>query len=309
MNVLLLFPMADGQTGPAIKYAFEQLGHTVRAVDAKLRLAYSYEVACGFSPDLVFCSRTPALTDEVIRIKRRFKDAVVCMMNTDTRNAVSEWTHMYPLIKTIDYHFVVGYNQLDEWRKLNVNTYWLPLGLQNEVYDKPHNITEEDRRKYACDVCFCGQVGGPYHSDRMPFLAAIEREGFKLNLWGNRGMPKIYDEEHSKQAALAKVNLGCSSWIHAGRYTSVREYKIMGAAGMLLTRYGDQLEEVFPISGEEQVADSFTTPTDIVEKVRYWLSNEEKRKGVAERGYRWSHGNATYTHRMGMALDYMRDRL
>jgi len=212
---------------------------------------------------------------------------------------------MYPLIKAVDYHFVVGYNQLGEWRNLNANTYWLPLGLQNEVYDKPRIITDEDRRKYSCDVCFCGQVGGPYHSDRPPFLAAIEHEGFKLNLWGNRGMPKIYDEEHSKKAMLAKVNLGCESWPLAGRCTSVREYKIMGAGGFLLTRYGDGLGMVFPITGEEQVADSFTTPTDIVKKIRYWLKNEEKRKDVAERGYKWVHENATYTHRAKMVLDYM----
>ena len=198
------------------------------------------------------------------------------MLNTDTRDTLEEGTHLYPLIQAVDYHFVVGYNQLDEWRKLNVDTYWLPLGLQNEVYDKPCNITDEDKRKYVCDVCFCGAVGGKHHSDREPFLAAIEREGFKLNLWGNRGMPRIYNEEHSKQSILAKVSLGCVSWPHAGRYTSVREYKIMGAGGFLLTRYGDGLEEVFPIAGENQVADSFTTPADLVEKIKYWLANEKK---------------------------------
>lgn len=309
MRILLLFPMADGQTGPAIKHAFEKLGHIVSTVDAKLVPQSSYNASLQFKPDLIFCSRTPALKDEVMMIKREFKDAVACMMNTDTRNSVSEWTHMYPLIKAVDYHFVVGYNQLDEWRKLNINTYWLPLALQDEVYDKPRIITEKDRRKYACDVCFCGQVGGPHHSDRLPFLTAIERDGLNLNLWGNRGMPKIYNEEHNKQVALAKVSLGCSSWPNAGRYTSVREYKIMGAGGLLLTRYGDGLEEVFPIAGEGQVADSFTTLTDVVEKIRYWLNNEEKRKDVAERGYKWVRGNATYTHRMRMALDYMSDRL
>lgn len=305
MRVLLLFPMADGQTGPAYKHAFERLGHKVIAVDAKLASGSSFETSIGFEPEFVFCSRTPPLAGQVVRIKQKFKSAVVCMMNTDTRNSIKEWAHLYPLIQAVDYHFVVGYNQLDEWRKLNANTYWLPLGLQNEIYNKPHIITEDDRRRYACDVCFAGSVGGRHHSDREPFLAAIEHEGLNLNLWGSQGVPRIYNKEHNKQSALAKVSLGCSSWPNAGRYTSVREYKIMGAGGFLLTRYGDGLEEVFPIAGENQVADSFTTPTNLVEKIKYWLANEDKRKIVAERGYKWAHGNATYTHRARMVLDYM----
>lgn len=36
MRILLLFPMADGQTGLAIQRAFENLDHEVLAVDAKL---------------------------------------------------------------------------------------------------------------------------------------------------------------------------------------------------------------------------------------------------------------------------------
>lgn len=302
MNVLILFPMADGQTGPAIKYAFEQLGHKVEAVDAKLRPVHSYEVACGFSPDLVFCSRTPALTDEVIKIKRRFKDAVVCMMNTDTRNAMNDWTHLFPLIKAVDYHFVVEYNLLDEWRKLNAKTYWLPQGLQDEVYDRPREITEEDKKRYSCDVCFCGQVGGWCHSDRIPFIKAIEKAGFKLNLWGSGGRPQIYNEEHNKQAALAKVNLCCSAFPRNERYTSVRNFKILGAGGFALELCRKEMHWIFP----PDILGCFTTPRELVGKIKYWLDHEKERKELAEKGYRWVHSNATYTHRMRMALDYMK---
>jgi len=61
MRVLLLFPMADRQTGAAIKYAFESLGHKVLAVDAKRLPLNSYSVACSYKPDLVFCSRIKEL--------------------------------------------------------------------------------------------------------------------------------------------------------------------------------------------------------------------------------------------------------
>ncbi len=63
MNVLLLYPMADGQTGPAIQHALEKLGHNVLAMDAKLELDRRIICSCGieFKPDLIFCSRNNRL--------------------------------------------------------------------------------------------------------------------------------------------------------------------------------------------------------------------------------------------------------
>lgn len=305
MKILLLFPMADGQTGPAIKYAFEKLGHIVNAVDAKLDWQHSFASSVNFKPDLVFCSRTHQLTVEVTKIKKRYKDTIFCMWNVDTRNSINEWIHLFPLIKAIDYYFVVEYNQLDDWRKLNRNTFWLAQGLQNEIYNKPHMISEKDRQKYACDVCFCGGVSIPLHGDRIPFLEAVEREGFKLNRWGNGGMPKIYNEDHNKQAALAKLNLCISRCPRSDRYTSVRNYKILGAGGFVLERYRKGIFKIFPTD----VLDCYETPEQLVEKIRYWLSHEKERKEIAERGYKWVHANATYTHRIRMALEYMKGNL
>ena len=85
MKVLLLMPMADGLTGPAIKYGFEQLGHIVKAVDANLWPEDSFEVACEFEPDLIFCSRTELLAEQVKQIKKEFKNIIACMWNVDTR--------------------------------------------------------------------------------------------------------------------------------------------------------------------------------------------------------------------------------
>jgi spore maturation protein CgeB len=44
---------------------------------------------------------------------------------------------------------------------------------------------------------------------------------------------------------------------------------------------------------------------DLAEKIRYWLDHDEERRKVADTSYRWVHENATYTHRIKMALDYM----
>lgn len=300
MKILLLFPMADGQTGPAIKHAFEKLGYIVKAVDAKRQPLNSYSIACDYRPELVFCSRTKELTAQVVQIKREFPLAIICMWNVDVRKNINAWRNLYPLIKLCNYHFVPDSGRIPQWRDLlNRNTFWLPQGLQNEVYDRPKEITDEDRKKYECDVSFAGSNAG-FHAWRVPYLQAVEKTGAKFKKWGCDGQPKIYGAEHNKMVLLSKINLCCSGYFGSG-HTSVRDYKILGAGGFALELSREGIHEIFP----ENVIRCYTNPEDLAEKIRYWLDHDEERRKVADTSYRWVHENATYTHRIKMALDYM----
>lgn len=301
MRILLLFPMADGQTGPAIKYAFEQLGHYVEAVDAKLKFQNSSDIARMWEPDLVFCSRTYQLTGEVKQIKERFKDAKICMWNIDTRSNINHWEYLFPLIKLVDYYFVVASKLIPEWRELNPNTFWLPQGLQNEVYKKPIKITDKDREKYMCDISFAGRERGV----RREILNVIDTMNINFKKWRCGGMPAVYNEEHNKMASLSKINLCCSGWPENEKVTSVRNYKIMGAGGFVLELARTGLDEIFPMNVKDGSIGTYVSLEDLVQRIRFWLDHEDERKAMAERGYEWVHANATYTHRIKKALEIM----
>jgi len=301
MNVLLLFPVADGQTGPAIKHAFENLGHKVIAVDAKLEPQNSFLMSQQLDFDIVFCSRTKELAPEVEKIRKRLPDAKICMWNVDTRNTIEEWSHLFPLIRACDHHFVVAYNLIPKWKAINPNTHWLPQGLQDEVYDRPEKITDADRARYSCDVSFAGSCTG-YHKWRKPYLNAIDEMGLDFKLWGCREIARVYNEEHNKMAALSKINFAYSGWINNGRYVSVRNFKIMGAGGFLLKYRGMDVDMICP----PDTLDYYSTIPELKEKILYWLAHEKERKERAERAYKWVHENATYTHRIQQALEYMR---
>ena len=292
--------MADGQTGPAIKHAFEQLGHEIRVIDARLQSHESYKVACDFKPDLIFCSRTQTLTWKVTEIKAKFKSAFACVWNVDTRHSINEWNHLFPLIRACDYYFVVADKLIPQWRMINPNTHWLPQGLQAEAYGRPKAITDADRKRYSCDVSWAGTRTG-VHKGRMSFLNAVANLDVEFKQWGCGGVPRVYDEEHNKMAVLSKINIACSGWPENGRYSSVRNYKVLGAGGFLLELNRDGLHELFPLN----VLDCYSTPQELMEKVRYWLKHEKKREETAERGYKWVHENATYTHRIRDALKHM----
>ena len=301
MNVLLLFPMRDGQTGPAIKHAFEQLGHHVVAVDAKLQPKDSYSASFYSDFDLIFCSRTKELAEEVVKIKKRLPNAKACMWNVDTRYSLNEWGHLFPLIRACDYHFVVAYGLIPEWKEINPNTYWLPQGLRIEKYGKPKEISGPDRARYSCDISFAGDFTSPRHQHRAKFMVAIKQMDVDLKLWGCNGNPKIYNEEHNKMVALSKINLGCSGWPENGKYSSVRNYKILGAGGFLLELYREGIYDIFP----SDTIKCYSSPQDLIEKIRYWLDHRKAREEMAKRGYKWVHENATYTHRISQALEYM----
>jgi glycosyltransferase involved in cell wall biosynthesis len=298
MRILLLFPMADGQTGPGIKYSFEELGHTVKDVDAKLRPQESFSVACEFRPDLIFCSRTEALAEQVAKIKQKMK-VIACVWNVDTRTTINKWRHLFPLIKICDYYFVVASRLIPEWRKFNKNTFWLPEGFL-PAYGKPKSITDEDKEKYSCDVCWIGSRH-KLHKWRNAYLSAVEQMGIDFKQWGCARQPDTYDEAHNKAIFLSKIGLAASGWPENEKYTSSRDYKILAAGGFLLEYYRDRIDEVFP----SDIMDYYTSPENLVEKIRYWLENEEKRKEFAERGYKWVRENATFACRMKMVLDYI----
>lgn len=302
MKVLLLFPMADGQTGPAIKYAFKKLGHEVRTFDAKLDgRNYCLQLnMLGFKPDLVFCSRTYTLTEQVAEIKKKFKEAKICCWNVDTRDSIQEWEYLFPLIKFCDYYFVVASNLIPDWQKINPNTFWLPQGLQDEVYHKPKEITDEDKEKYECDISFAGSCTH-YHAWRVPYLTAIDKMNVDFKVWGCGGSPLIYNDEHNKMVACSKINLGMSGWPHNEFYVSVRDYKILGAGGFLLELIRPGLFDLFPIGG----ISAYETPKDLITMIKIFLEEDKARKIIAKDGHDFVHEKATYTHRIQRALEIM----
>ena len=300
MRVLLIFPMQDLQTGPAIKYAFEQLGHKVFTVDAKVDDCPSYSDLLQVMPDLIFCSRTERLASWIVGIKK-YSGAKIALWNVDVRQNIDSWKHLFPLIKLCDYHFVVDSKLILEWKEINPNTFWLPQGLQNELYKKPMSITDEDREKYACDVSWAGDIDSPIHKFRIPFIEAVDKMGINFKTWGCRGNPKVYGEEFNKMVSLSKINLGMSAFPENGDCVSVRDFKILGAAGFLLELYRKKLFELFPI----MFTDCYGNPDDLVGRIRYYLAETELRKTMAKRANSWVHNSATYVHRIRRALEIM----
>lgn len=77
---------------------------------------------------------------------------------------------------------------------------------------------------------------------------------------------------------------------------SLRLFDICGAGGFLLTNYQEELGELYEPGVE---AECFASEEELLDKVSYYLTHEEERCKIAERGYLRTRRDHTYEKRIG----------
>ena len=301
MKVLLAFPFEDQQTGVYIFKAFEQNGCEVIGVDSKLYPWHLYETAMEFRPDLIFCSRTPALLDSVLKIKKNLKTKIMCW-NVDVRDTVREFSYLFPLFDQMDVLYSIGVDNVKEYHDY-VKTpviKWLSEGVDPD-YHNMFNLTDRDHKLYDCDIMFAGEYPCQYRHSRnqiVEFLAQVY--GNKFRLFGNTSSNYLLNEEHSKACQCAKVCIGNSGWPDVTLSMSARDYRILAGGGILLTNYVKGIEDWFP-------ADICTTYHDINElniRLQDMLSMDSfEAKERHERASKFVLENHTFKHRIKEVLD------
>jgi spore maturation protein CgeB len=245
MKVLVAFPN-DGQTGNFIAKAFKKLGCDVTHLSPKTDLQRIVRYLESNAGVLVVCSRSPELA---LVMGLRFHRKLVCW-NTDVRKSLIDFRvqfgeDLWRLFKKCDAIYTMAKGQVCEYRNEfpGKHVRWLSQGIDPETHLIP-DIPEGDLLKYDCDVMFAGsyKADNIHGKFRENLLNEISKR-FSLKLYGYKD--KIFDEEHNKAVYCAQVALGCSAYPEIERSMSVRDYKILGAGGILLTRRIKGIENWF----------------------------------------------------------------
>lgn len=119
------------------------------------------------------------------------------------------------------------------------------------------------------DVAFIGNV----YSYVLPYRKQFGKE---VNFDIING---VFNEAHSKVVSETKINLCFTD----GGGVSNRLYKLLASRGFVLTMPWDTMLEDF-LPGKD--FDVFTTPSELNEKIKYYLENEKEREVIASHGYR-----------------------
>jgi hypothetical protein len=293
-NVLLAFPYQDGETGIAIKEAFERLDCNVICVDANQQYNDLYFIHndYGGNFDLLLTSRTEMLYEDIVRIKKKNKNIKIAVWNVDIRIPVEVWGRLLYMFEYADFYFDVNQGMEDEFKKQGIKSHYLQQGLDDRRYF-PMKPTEWHKQNWWCDVGFIGNFIPNIHKDRAQKIQTLQQSGVQF-----RHFKDCYKDDHNYAVSCSKISLCDSVETQIKNSYSVRDWKILGGAGVAIDLWHEGIEETF-----NGYMESYKTVPELVSKVKHMLKNYDEYKAKAYKAAKWCKESQTYYHRMKEMLE------
>jgi len=295
LNIFLVFPFEDKRTGIAIKEGFEALGHRVCCVDSKVQFqdvnSIYEEKECEF--DVLICSRTIEIYDQIVRIKKNHSKIKTAIWNPDLRIPVENWGLMLHMFSFVDYYFDVSEGIVPKMKEYNKNSYYMPQGIHNGVF-KPVYATELQSEKYSCDVSFIGNLVPGIHEDREKMFHILNQKVKFIHV------TNAHDSEHNAVVACSSISLCHSVYPEIKNSYSVRNWQILAGGGIGLDLYHEGIEDTF----HKGIA-SYKTEEEVADVACHILKNYETYRKAADRARKIAMQSDLYKHRCAKILRIM----
>jgi spore maturation protein CgeB len=278
------------------------------------------------------------INNALLKKVKKFRPDIVLIaggftINSDTINAIKQlenittinWSADYPRnfeyhIETgpyFDYLFTSAADGLKNYRKRgHKNGHWLPFACDADIH-KPIDVSEKEREKYSCDVCF---VGSNY-PERVAILEKLS--GFNLGIWGI-GWDKLPSNSPLKQHIRGGVSrpeewtkiYSCSKIVlnilslkldgaidlvdpEYGHIANTRVFEALGCGAFQLVELKSDVIKLFK-TGDHLVC--YEDSNQLIKLIKYYLNNPEDRKRIANNGRRIAIEKHTYQHRINEIL-------
>jgi len=300
------------------KFSWRQYFNNFQYDDISLLAKFSYQFRDKFSvgniinkinnellkkikdimPEVVFIYRGTHIKKEtLLRTKQIDKDMLIIGYGVDdpfSKKAFKPlWRHFKKCIPYYDINFVKRYCNFKEYRSAGARNIYLLRTYYIKEKNYRVELDEKDRKKYESDVVLIAH----YESDgREKYLEEILKKGFRLKLFGtgwNNVIRKsstlfpfypvraVRGDEYNKALSGTKIALCFLSKLNRDTCTR-RCFEIPATKTFMLSEYTDDLNSLFKEGIE---AEYFRNKQEMIEKIGYYLSNDDKRKGIAQNGY------------------------
>lgn len=282
MNILVIGP-DDRHMWTFVHWSLIDMGHTSDLIDPRYGLDRIPDKLLYNKYDLIMCSRTPSLYNVL-----KDTDVPVVCWNCDTRGSTEAYRNEFgndlvELFKRADVLYTVARGEVGVFNEAGCNAKWLIQGIY------PDTDNKFGEREYKYDVSFLGGIDY-IHDGRVDLLRAIDKK-FDLNT------ERAFEKKASKVYYNTKINLGNAHSADLGE-NSVRDQKICGSGGFLLTSWYDGIDEVWP----EGTIEIYKSQDECLDKIEYYLEHEEEREAIADKGYEEVHANQKYSDRLQCIL-------
>ncbi len=192
-------------------------------------------------------------------------------------------------LKYYDVVFTTKTFNLEELKLLGAKRTELYLDAYNEELHKPCVLSEEEENKYSCNVGFIGA----FEEDRAQRMLYLAKNGIKVIVWGLDWGPwvgkhknldvknkPVFGDDYSKVICATKINLCFLRKINRDEATC-RTMEIPACGAFML---GERTKRHLDFFEEGKEAEFFGSNEEMLQKVRFYLENDEKRKEIARAG-------------------------
>jgi len=301
------------------KSGFEKNGHKVIPFDPvsiSNPIDSAFKLVKEHKPDLILHTKNelPVETFQELRLY-----AKVIQWYPDP--VIAEW--LPPFVKAADIFFTMSEGLIEKFKKFNPNVFWLTQAFEPSFF-QIKEIRPEDIKTFSADVTFVGNLGSkPQYLPRRESLERVIKEGFHLKWWGPRiprklstiplilgkigrsyGGKFVWGEEYTKVAQLSKVFLAFDSMPHIRKSMSARMYTAVGCRAFYMCQHVDGIEEV--LEPDKELV-TFHSEDEMIDKIKYYLPKEEKRREIAEAGKKKVLREHTYEIRIKQMLKIIDD--
>lgn len=240
------------------------------------------EVSQKIKPDLVFLNKAMIIKkDTLLALKLRGIKTANWFLDNVQSELYKNWFMNY--YDVYDYLFMFD-SGAKELVKESDKIHYLPLAVDPDAYKE--TLTESDKKKYSCDVCFVGAL----YPERERILNIIEEMGINLKIYGWKGWEKsslashyygsLDIKETVKLYNCAKICLNMNT-LPAVNGVNLKTFEIPAAGGFQLSDYRKDVEDLFEIGKEIEV---FHNDQEIKEKINFYLKNPELSNKIAQAG-------------------------
>jgi hypothetical protein len=254
--------------------------------------------ARSVGPDAIVLYRPTHVLPATLRALRLAAPrAVIATYNNDDpfgeRASRLLWRHYVRLVRMTDVNMVYRHKNVADLERLGARNVALVRSHYVPERHRPVAVTAEQRARWSADVVFVGHYEA---DDRCAYLRPLAESGVDFKLFGpdwdraprepwlERFQPIATPrgEDYVRSIAGSRIALCLLSGLNNDTYTR-RAFEIPAIGAMLLSQRTDDMKTLFR-EGEE--ADYFSSPPELVDKVRFYLANESARARIAEAGRR-----------------------
>lgn len=191
---------------------------------------------------------------------------------------------------------------VEKFREMGLNSEYLKLAFEPKILEK----VNLKKRKYPCT--FVGTISqSSIHKPAFQLLEKVAKKIKEVRFWGYCDYLSKSSPIFSKHQGLAwgkkMYEIFAQSKITLNRHISAiaknyannfRLYEATGMGAMLITDYKDNLGEIFKIGQE---VETYKSPQELIEKIRYYLTHDREREKIARAGQKRTLKDHTYEKR------------